>query len=73
MFGVVMAKAVKHVPHWSLNSVSQGDCNINAYIKWLYLLNGMLYFFNSCTVLKPIDYHLVSDLNVHHSILHTLL
>jgi len=34
----------------------------------------MLYFHNSCTILKPIDYHLVSDFNICHSICaHTLV
>jgi len=34
----------------------------------------MLYFHNSCTILKPTDYRLVSDFNIWHSICaHTLV
>jgi len=33
----------------------------------------MLYFYNSCTILKPIHYHLVSCFNVSPRILYTLM
>jgi hypothetical protein len=32
--------------------------------KLLYLLNGMLYCYNCCSVAKPMQYHLASDFNI---------
>lgn len=42
-------------------------------VKCQYLLHGMLYFYNSCTILKPIHYYSVSDFNLDCIILHILL
>ena len=41
--------------------------------KWLYFLNGMLYYYNSCHILKPIHQHAVLYFNIGLSILHMLL
>jgi hypothetical protein len=38
-------------------------------IKWLCLLNWMLCCWNSCTVIKPMHYHLMSDFNTDSSVL----
>ena len=40
---------------------------------WLYLLNRMLHYYNSCNTLKPKHHYLVSDFNIGPNILHTLL
>ena len=34
--------------------------------KWLYLLNGMLYYYNSCHILKPIPQHVMPYFNPQH-------
>jgi hypothetical protein len=34
-------------------------------VKWLCLLNRMLYYYNSCAILDPIYYHLVSVFNIN--------
>jgi hypothetical protein len=33
-------------------------------VKWMYLLNGILFSCNSCTVCKPVHYKLVPDVTV---------
>ena len=31
---------------------------------WLYILNRMLYYYNSWTILKPLQYHLQKDFDI---------
>lgn len=41
-------------------------------LKWVCLQRVILYSYNSCAILKPVNYHIVSDLNIDICTSHTL-
>jgi hypothetical protein len=56
-----MAHFPKHLTRYNHSYIEGDCCKVTYNIAWVYLLNGKLFPYISCTILKHIFYDLVSD------------